>query len=155
MLIAVVGFTSDTGIALLSLTISSKRLCNLIAMQNGFTPLHLAAQEGHSEMVALLLEHAANVNAHAKNGLTPMHLAAQEDGVPTAEILVQYHADIDPQTKVSVAFGKKLVFFTILKNLGLIGLADWLSATAFSQTIEQFETGIKQSPVHVEFGRAV
>jgi len=73
------------------------------AVQNGFTPLHLAAQDGHTDMVALLLEHSADVNAHAKNGLTPMHLAAQEDGVPTAEILVQYHADIDPQTKVPAA----------------------------------------------------
>ena len=55
-------------------------------------------------MVALLLEHSAEVNSHARNGLTPMHLAAQEDGVPTAEILVQYHADIDPQTKVPTIF---------------------------------------------------
>jgi len=71
-----------------------------MCVQNGFTPLHLATQEGHSDMVALLLEHSADVNAHAKNGLTPMHLAAQEDGVSTASILVQHHADIDPQTKV-------------------------------------------------------
>jgi len=80
--------------------------CYIIVMQNGFTPVHLAAQESHSEMVALLLEHSADVNAHAKNGLTPMHLAAQEDGVPTAEILVQYHALIDPQTKVPAVFLK-------------------------------------------------
>jgi len=54
-------------------------------------------------MVALLLEHLADANAHARNGLTAMHLAAQEDGVPTAEILVQHRADIDPQTKVLLA----------------------------------------------------
>lgn len=32
----------------------------------GFTPLHLSAQEGHSDMSALLLEHKADVNHEAK-----------------------------------------------------------------------------------------
>jgi len=68
--------------------------------QNGFTPLHLASQEGHTDMVTLLLDRRANSNSRAKNGLTPMHLAAQEDHVPVAEILVKYKAQIDPQTKV-------------------------------------------------------
>ena len=34
-------------------------------MQNGFTPLHLASQEGHTDIVSLLLEKDANVNAKA------------------------------------------------------------------------------------------
>lgn len=34
--------------------------------KNGFTPLHLAAQEGHVDMVSLLLEHEADVNCRAK-----------------------------------------------------------------------------------------
>lgn len=33
--------------------------------KNGFTPLHLAAQEGHTDIVSLLLEKQANVNATA------------------------------------------------------------------------------------------
>ena len=33
--------------------------------QNGFTPLHLASQEGHTDIVSLLLEKDANVNARA------------------------------------------------------------------------------------------
>ena len=70
-------------------------------MQNGFTPLHLTSQEGHTDMVTLLLDRRANSNSRAKNGLTPMHLAAQEDHVPVAEILVKYKAQIDPQTKVA------------------------------------------------------
>lgn len=32
----------------------------------GFTPLHLSAQEGHSDMSSLLLEHQCNANAAAK-----------------------------------------------------------------------------------------
>ena len=35
-------------------------------VQAGFTPLHLSAQEGHTDMSTLLIEHKANVNAHAK-----------------------------------------------------------------------------------------
>lgn len=32
----------------------------------GFTPLHLAAQEGHTDMAALLIGHQANLDATAK-----------------------------------------------------------------------------------------
>lgn len=32
----------------------------------GFTPLHLSAQEGHSDMSSLLIEHQANSNHAAK-----------------------------------------------------------------------------------------
>jgi ankyrin len=69
--------------------------------QNGFTPLHLATLEGHSDMVGLLLEHGASVNCRSANGLTPMHLAAQEDRVPAAKILVEHDAETAPQTLVS------------------------------------------------------
>lgn len=32
----------------------------------GFTPLHLSAQEGHSDISSLLLEHKANANQTSK-----------------------------------------------------------------------------------------
>lgn len=32
----------------------------------GFTPLHLASQEGHTDMVTLLIENGADVDAKAK-----------------------------------------------------------------------------------------
>lgn len=94
----------------------------------GFTPLHLSAQEGHTDMSTLLIEHKADTNHKAKvdkketrcnfqltfiykilryiyfytlqNGLTPLHLCAQEDKVNVASILVKNGAQIDAKTKV-------------------------------------------------------
>ena len=67
----------------------------------GFTPLHLSAQEGHTDMSTLLIEHQADANFGAKNGLTPLHLCAQEDRVNVAAILVKNSAETDAQTKVT------------------------------------------------------
>lgn len=50
----------------------------------GFTPLHLASQEGHVDVTNLLLKNGADPNAKAKNGLAPIHLCAQEDRVNVA-----------------------------------------------------------------------
>ena len=68
----------------------------------GFTPLHLSAQEGHTDMSTLLIEHQADANYEAKNGLTPLHLCAQEDRVNVAAILVKNNAEINAQTKVGL-----------------------------------------------------
>ena len=54
----------------------------------GFSPLHLAGQEGHTDIADLLIQHQADVNAKARNGLTPVHLCAQEDKVEVATLLV-------------------------------------------------------------------
>lgn len=42
---------------------------------DGKTPLHGAARNGRSKIVALLLENGADVNAQDKDGLTPLHNA--------------------------------------------------------------------------------
>lgn len=68
----------------------------------GFTPLHLSAQEGHTDMSTLLIEHQADANYQAKNGLTPLHLCAQEDRVNVAAVLVKNNAEINVQTKVAI-----------------------------------------------------
>jgi ankyrin repeat protein len=41
----------------------------------GFTPLHDASQLGNEEMIRLLLEHMADINATTDDGQTPMELA--------------------------------------------------------------------------------
>jgi ankyrin repeat protein len=43
---------------------------------NGATPLHAAAEEGHSEVIQIMLDYGADVNSLAM-GVAPIHLAAQ------------------------------------------------------------------------------
>ncbi|KAF7625823.1 NACHT and ankyrin domain protein [Aspergillus flavus] len=44
----------------------------------GITPLHCAAHRGHEEMVELLLDNKANINATCRDGSTAIHLAAEQ-----------------------------------------------------------------------------
>jgi len=66
----------------------------------GFTPLHLSCQDGHADMVYLLLANQADPNIPSKCHLTALHLCAQEDRVKCAEGLVHKNVNIDAQTLV-------------------------------------------------------
>ncbi|KAJ6161244.1 hypothetical protein N7470_004640 [Penicillium chermesinum] len=44
----------------------------------GVTPLHCAVNQGHEEMIELLLDHKANINAACKHGNTALHMAAEQ-----------------------------------------------------------------------------
>jgi ankyrin repeat protein len=45
--------------------------------KTGWTPLHYAATKGHLEIMRLLFEHNAFVDAESPNGTTPLMMAAQ------------------------------------------------------------------------------
>ena len=62
--------------------------------QFGITPLAWAALMGHTKVVALLLEHGADVNAQNRDGATPLHSAAFLGRVETVKFLLQKGADI-------------------------------------------------------------
>jgi ankyrin repeat protein len=63
----------------------------------GWTPLHYGASGGHPEVVQLLLDHYAYVDAESPNGTTPLMMAAQY-GTPEA-IQVLLRAGADPTLK--------------------------------------------------------
>ena len=79
------------------LTGCSKTIAGLVSSKddNGATPLHYAAQNGHKEMVALLLADKADVNAKANNGETPLHFASFRGLKGVAEVLLRNKAEVN------------------------------------------------------------
>ncbi len=61
--------------------------------QEGFTPLHRAAQLGITEAVELLVSHGANVNAKNKSNMTPLYYAVQSGNFECASFLIENGAD--------------------------------------------------------------
>ncbi|KAI9015599.1 ankyrin repeat-containing domain protein, partial [Hyaloraphidium curvatum] len=57
----------------------------------GATPLYLAAQEGHIEVVRRLLRHGARVDAVDTDGWVPLHAAAQNGHLTCVELLLDAH----------------------------------------------------------------
>ncbi|MCX5827124.1 MAG: ankyrin repeat domain-containing protein [Deltaproteobacteria bacterium] len=61
--------------------------------EKGFTPLLLAATDGHTAMVRLLLEHGANPNMKNFDGVTALHNAVFEKQIDIVKLLLEYGAD--------------------------------------------------------------
>ena len=75
----------------------TKRLlaANAPINQSGWTPLMYAAYEGRADMVALLLEKGAEVNARAPNQSTPLMLAARNGKMDAVRLLLKAGADTE------------------------------------------------------------
>lgn len=60
-------------------------------------PIHLAAEEGKTDMVRFLLEHGADVNTPTEgaNRITPLHMAAAKGRAAVVEELIAAGADIN------------------------------------------------------------
>ena len=62
---------------------------------NGYTPLFLASQHGHPELVETLLKGGADAKAVAVTGSTPLMLAAAAGSVRAVELLLDAGADVN------------------------------------------------------------
>jgi len=54
----------------------------------GSCPIHTAVRLGNTDIVRLLLENGANVNAKDHIGFTPLHIAVKEDLPQVAKLLL-------------------------------------------------------------------
>ncbi len=65
----------------------------------GFTPLHVVAAIGHTDIIELLLSKGADIKAVITDGIyvgsTPLHLAAQRGRTGVVELLLAQGADTD------------------------------------------------------------
>ena len=66
---------------------------------DGLTPLHLAAENCHTNVVVLLLNKGAKIGVQGSDNETPLHLAAQEGCTNVVAILLEKGADMNARDK--------------------------------------------------------
>lgn len=69
---------------------------SVLPRQDGFTPLAVALQQGHENVVALLI----NYGTKGKVRLPALHIAARNDDTRTAAVLLQNDPNADVLSKV-------------------------------------------------------
>lgn len=68
-------------------------------MQEQQTPLHIASRLGNVDIVMLLLQHNADLDAVTKDMYTPLHIAAKEGQDEVAAVLLEHGANNTAATK--------------------------------------------------------
>eukprot|EP00299_Pterocystis_sp_00344_P014112 c6980_g1_i1.p1 GENE.c6980_g1_i1~~c6980_g1_i1.p1 ORF type:complete len:381 (-),score=79.91 c6980_g1_i1:18-1139(-) len=93
------------------------------ARQSGWCPLHMACQNGHTSIVAMLLKNGAQVNATGQNGWTALHLCSHKGFVQSAQMLLLFSANINAVDKdgctplhLSAIFGHTRVTEVLLQR---------------------------------------
>jgi uncharacterized protein len=64
--------------------------------------LHLAVGVGHKDVVKLLLDHSAEVDAKNNEGVTPLYLAAVEGHKDVVKLLLDHGAEVDAKNNEGV-----------------------------------------------------
>ncbi len=94
---------------------------------DGWSPLHLAARNGHLEVTKLLLEHGANLEQRDSRGLTPLDWAAGSEYWDVLEVLGK-RADEEQKAKLEKIMQDKysLKGFVVIRSIG-----DWRNTQRF------------------------
>lgn len=68
---------------------------NIIRPLEQTSPLFMASQHGYTDIIQILLQHKAQVDAPFENGITPLIVAAQNGHLETVKCLLRWGADIN------------------------------------------------------------
>jgi len=68
--------------------------------KTGWTPLHYASTKGHIDMMRLLMENDAYLDAESPNGTTPLMMAAHYGTAKAVKLLLEEGAD--PRIKTAL-----------------------------------------------------
>jgi hypothetical protein len=71
--------------------------------QTGWTPLHYAATKGHIEMMRLLIDNSAYLDAESPNGTTPLMMAAHYGTSMAVKLLLEEGADPRLKNKLGLS----------------------------------------------------
>ncbi|XDV33670.1 hypothetical protein PO909_003992 [Leuciscus waleckii] len=70
--------------------------------KNGWSPLLLAADQGHTEVVRVLLQNNARVDVFDEEGKAAIHLAAEQGHQDIVDILLSHKAFVNAKTKLGL-----------------------------------------------------
>lgn len=86
----------------------------------GWTALHYAASIGNNEIVQLLLDHSAYIDAESPNKTTPLMMAARAGKIMTIKLLLDEGADATLKNELGMSaidFARKFEFNDIVEGL--------------------------------------
>ncbi|KAM8861624.1 ankyrin repeat domain-containing protein 27 [Synchiropus picturatus] len=112
--------------------------CNI----DGFTPLHVAALHGHTELTSLLIRHGATVNARTNQSATPLHLACQNSHIQVVRFLLECNAKLNKRDHygntplMHTCFrGNLETATTLLQSNALVNVANNQGNTALHEAV--------------------
>ncbi|XP_053557650.1 ankyrin repeat domain-containing protein 27 [Bombina bombina] len=122
-----------------------------VTSRDGFTPLHIAALQGHTLLVSLLLKHGANVDAKNGNRALPLHLACHRGHLEVVKNLLEYSTgknkkDMNGNTPLIYAcLGDHLeVASLLLEHAVSVNLFNVKGNTALHEAVRRNNEGLVQ-----------